>query len=423
MSKARLIFDGGLHSINSDERQVLAVIAGLDAVITRTNELAAEPKALDLPDEFSYVMLNVFSKRYNRVTNTFSTSDLSIVEELEALGMTLRGDKNLNAEAWLKTFLTILKLVCPTMDRSSGDATIAALTEEINSLQPPELDDDDYAELNVFYLQHKATLEDSKRIARFYIPIYACAALYFAALRKGGLSKAGTSTILKNFGLGTIDANELVRLMREASALHFRYPEATARIEIRSLASDTKDVIEERELIAFGTISADLENLVTGVGTIATYLNVLAIWAGPVNSMSASTSPSKGSTALYARGSGGYPPCPYCKRNNHPEERCWKKMRDEGRHAELPPEAQEGFERKVRVFANEAAHEASKVEHEREGIKVLQRTTVKPQADQCGAAVKNAMEPHMSAHGTWTEAKRQILLRRVRELVFEVAAM
>jgi len=76
MSKARLIFDGGLHSINSDERQVLAVIAGLDAVITRTDELAAEPKALDLPDEFSYVMLNVFSKRYNRVTNTFSYEGL-----------------------------------------------------------------------------------------------------------------------------------------------------------------------------------------------------------------------------------------------------------------------------------------------------------------------------------------------------------
>ena len=212
--------------------------------------------------------------------------------------------------------------------------------------------------------------------------------------------------------------------MREAINKTNRWPEAFAIINLPDLASETKDSIISRGFIAVGTINDDMENIVAGSGTTATYLHALGKWASVAENVHKS---SAATSALYARGDRG-DPCSYCQRLNHPVGRCWKKMQDEGK--ELPPEATQCRRPQpaARVnFSDDAAakENISKVDSKLIERRKLQFITVRPQADLCATAVKDVLDSLMpgSANTTWTEAKRQILIKRVRELVYDVAAM
>ncbi|KAJ1467005.1 hypothetical protein T484DRAFT_3632162 [Baffinella frigidus] len=422
-AKLRKIFEQ--DTLDPDEKNMVRVMVTFDKVLVRIHEMADDRSALRIDEDLAYHILIKFAKCFDHRKGLFTLSDLTIVEEFEALGDTLRGDVEANSLAFLDTVTLVLKLISPFQDRTSVETAVAALAAELASLLPPDEDEDGYDELHQIYLARRAHLQSAKRKVREMAPFLLVTASFVHARMKGGLSKAGTATTLKNFTTGETDSPEaFLREMREAINKSNRWPEAFTNIDLLDLGSATKDAIISRGFIAVGSINDDMENIVAGSGTTATYLHALGKWASVADNVHKS---SAATSALYARGERG-DPCTYCQRLNHGVDRCWKKMQDEGK--ELPPEATQ-YRRPqpaARVnFSDDvvAKDNISKVDSELIGRRKLQFILVRPQADQCATAFKDVLDSLMpgSANTTWTEAKRQILIKRVRELVYDVAAM
>ncbi|KAJ1464598.1 hypothetical protein T484DRAFT_1868518 [Baffinella frigidus] len=425
--KAKLAF-AAAHPTKLDPHtsDVFAVIEFAEVALTSVVEGSLDRAAIRATPRAAYNLLVILARDFNLFTSSIKPVDeRTCFEILHAAGITIAGNKEANATAFLDVFSSVAQFGIDGYNGSVAELALDAWNEELNSLEEPEDGDEDVEEQRAAWEVHSGSLRDIIERVEPFSTLYTLSGIYAFAISEG-VCDTGVASVIAFFAAGIIESP--VTFLNKISASitkTFKYPDACATLNLREVVGQTLQAITKRDLHPYGTIRKDLQLLTQEGRTVPKFLSVIRDWAPLADSIVLKSAAIDATVQLMARGR-EREECAHCFAPGHSKERCWKLLKEQGKP--LPPEAK-FYEQRWETRAKTQVHFAagSKVASDHTvRRKALMGTLARPEADKLveklGVAVKDICDTmDAQADVLWTIERKATLRARIRDLVYDVA--